>query len=84
MSLRRAFAIVLRQFYLYRESPARIVSVSAWVAIDIVMWGFITRYLNSIATPGFSFVPALLGAALFWDFFTRIMHGVTTAFFEDV
>jgi len=29
-------------------------------------------------------VPALLGAILFWDFFTRVMHGVTTAFLEDV
>jgi ABC-2 type transport system permease protein len=26
----------------------------------------------------------LLGAILFWDFFTRVMHGVATAFLEDV
>jgi ABC-2 type transport system permease protein len=26
----------------------------------------------------------LLGAVLLWDFFTRVMHGVTIAFFEDV
>jgi ABC-2 type transport system permease protein len=30
------------------------------------------------------FVPTLLGAVLFWDFFTRVMQGVTTTFFEDV
>jgi ABC-2 type transport system permease protein len=29
-------------------------------------------------------VPALLGAVLLWDFLTRIMQGVTMAFFEDV
>ena len=56
----------------------------AWVAIDIVLWGFITRYLNTVAAPGFSFVPALLGAVLLWDFLVRVMQGVTTAFFEDV
>ena len=26
----------------------------------------------------------LLGAVLLWDFFSRVMHGVTTTFFEDV
>src|SRR3546814_15013541 len=30
------------------------------------------------------FVPTLLGAVLLWDFFSRVMQGVTTAFFEDV
>jgi ABC-2 type transport system permease protein len=54
------------------------------VAIDIVLWGFITKYLNAIASAGFDFVPVLLGAVLLWDFFTRVMHGVTTAFLEDL
>ena len=80
----RTLAIVLRQFYLIRGSPSRIFPLFAWVAIDIVLWGFITRYLNTVASPGFNFVPALLGAVLLWDFFTRVMQGVTMAFFEDV
>ena len=84
MDLRPTAAIVLRQFYLLRGSMARVVSLFVWIAIDIVLWGFISRYLNTIASPGFNFVPALLGAVLLWDFFARVMHGVTMAFFEDV
>jgi len=84
MPLHRTAAIVLRQYYLLRGSPVRVLPIFAWVAIDIVLWGFITRYLNTIASPGFDFVPVLLGAVLFWDFFTRVMHGVTMAFLEDV
>jgi ABC-2 type transport system permease protein len=84
MHPRRTAAIVLRQFYLMRGSPARILPLFGWVAIDIILWGFITRYLNSIARSGFNFVPVLLGAVLMWDFFTRVMQGVTIAFFEDV
>lgn len=84
MNLNRTAAIALRQFYLLRGSFARILPLFAWVAIDIVLWGFITRYLNTVADPGFNFVPALLGAVLLWDFFTRVMQGVTMAFFEDV
>jgi ABC-2 type transport system permease protein len=81
---RRVWAIVLRQAFLLRGSPARVLPLFAWVAIDIVLWGFITRYLNAVASPGFSFVPLLLGAVLLWDFFARVMQGVTMAFFEDV
>src|ERR687885_2164052 len=84
MRIRRFIAILVRQLYLFRGSPARILSLFAWIAIDIVLWGFISKYLNSIASPGFNFVPALLGAVLLWDFFTRVMQGVTMAFFEDV
>src|ERR1700724_4470817 len=75
---------MLRQFYLYRGSPVRVVPLFAWVTVDIVLWGFITKYLNAIASSGFNFVPALLGAVLLWDFFIRVMQGVTMAFFEDV
>ncbi len=82
--LRRVSAVVLRQAYLLRGSPARVLPLFAWVAIDVVLWGFITKYLNSVTSAGFDFVPVLLGAVLLWDFFGRVMHGVTMAFFEDV
>src|ERR1700756_4798293 len=84
MKLSRTGAIVLRHFYLIRGSPARVLPLFAWVAIDMVLWGFITKYLNAITASGFNFVPIFLGAAVLWDFFTRVMHGVTMAFFEDV
>jgi ABC-2 type transport system permease protein len=54
------------------------------VAIDIVLWGFITKYLNSVSGSGVNFVPSLLGAVLLWDFLTRVMQGVSMAFLEDV
>ena len=77
-------AIVLRQFYLMRGSPARLFPLVMWVAVDILLWGFITKFLETVAAPGFNFVSTLLGAVLLWDFFGRVMLGVTTAFFEDV
>jgi len=80
----RTFGIVLRHFYLVSGSPARVLPLFAWVAIDMVLWGFITRYLNTVSRAGFDFVPIFLGAVLLWDFFTRVMHGVTMAFMEDV
>jgi len=84
MHLNRVAAIVLRHFYLIRGSMSRLFPLFAWVAIDIVLWGFITRYLNLVTSSGLNFVPIFLGAVLLWDFFSRVMYGVTTAFFEDV
>jgi len=84
MAIHRTMAIVLRQAYLLRGSPARVLPLFAWVAVDIVLWGFITRYLNAVSGSGINFVATLLGAVLLWDFFTRVMQGVTMAFFEDV
>lgn len=84
MSFGRTFAIVLRQYYLIRGSFARFLPLFAWVAIDIILWGFLSRYLNTVTTGGLDFVPRLLGAVLLWDFLTRVAQGVTVAFLEDV
>ncbi|MFA5143603.1 MAG: ABC transporter permease [Candidatus Omnitrophota bacterium] len=84
MSFNRIFAIMLRQAYLIRGSAARFFPIFAWIAVDMILWGFLTQYLNQVSPTGFNFVPVLLGAVIFWDFFIRIMQGVTMAFFEDV
>ncbi|HEX5515363.1 MAG TPA: ABC transporter permease [Gammaproteobacteria bacterium] len=83
-ALNRIAAVVLRQLYLLRASPVRVLPLFAWAAIDIVLWGFITRYLGTVIADGFNLVSTLLGAVLLWGFFGRVMHGVTTAFLEDV
>lgn len=84
MRFSRMFAVTLRQYYLIRGSMSRVVPLFAWVAVDMVLWGFITKYLNTVSQAEFNFVPVLLGAVLLWDFFARVMQGVTMAFFEDV
>jgi ABC-2 type transport system permease protein len=84
MRLDRTAGIALRQFYLMRGSPSRILPLFAWVAIDMVLWGFMTKFLDRVAAPGYDFVPALLGAVLLWDFLIRVMQGVSMAFLEDV
>src|SRR2546430_4095686 len=84
MRLSRVLAVVLRQLYLYRGSVSRVVPLFVWATLDIVLWGFITRYLDVVAPNAPRFVPALLGAVLLWDFLSRAMQGVTTTFLEDV
>lgn len=78
----RVRAIVLRQFYLMRGSFTRILPMFIWVAVDMILWGYITRYLNSV-TGHTDFVPSMLGAVLLWDFLVRVMQGTTMSFMED-
>lgn len=81
---RPILAILLRYFYLLRGTPARWMPIFVWVGIDIVLWGYIAKYLNTIVTSPVNFLPTLLGAVLLFDFFSRVIFGVTGAFLEDV
>ncbi len=84
MHFQRTAAIVLRYWYLLRGNPARWLPLFAWVAIDMVLWGYISRYLNGLTSTRLNFVPTFLGAVLLYDFFTRVMHGLAGVFLEDV
>ncbi len=83
MKFYRVRALMLRQYYLIKGSFSRLTPLFVWVTLDIILWGFITKYLGNLMG-GFDFVSTLLGAILLWDFFTRVMHGITIAFLEDV
>ena len=83
MRFSRTLALLERQWYLLRGSPTRVVPLFGFVVIDIVLWGFITRYLD-MTGGGVDFVTSLLGAVVFWDYCVRVLHGVTMTFFEDV
>ncbi|MGO9802931.1 MAG: ABC transporter permease [Steroidobacteraceae bacterium] len=84
MRARPVAAILLRQWYLLRGSPVRALPMFAWVGIDVVLWGFISRYLDTVSAAGINFTAVFLGAVLLWDLCGRVMQGLTTAFLEDV
>lgn len=84
MSLSRIYAVFIRQIFLYKSNPTRIVSTFLWIIIDVILWGFITKYLGSLGKDTFSFVNIILGAIILWGFMTRIEHGLMMAFLEDI
>ena len=84
MRASRAFAITLRHLYLLKGSISRVMPIFAWVTIDMILWGFIARYLASVSLPEFNVGTALLAAVVCWGFFGRVTQGVSMAFFEDV
>jgi len=84
MSVRRIYAVCLRQWFLIRDNPVRLIQVFAWVLFDIVLWGFISKYLGGLVQQDIQFGPLFLGAVLIWNFVVRTMHSIANSFFEDV
>lgn len=84
MNAQRIYAVFLRQWYLIRGNATRFVQMFIWITVDVVMWGFLSKYLGGISGSGFNFISVLLGAILLWDFLIQIMQGITMSFFEDV
>ncbi len=83
MNTTRIYGIFLRQVFILRDNPMRLIPYFLWAVLDIVLWGFITRYLHTVDS-GLAFVPTLLGGILLWDFLVRVQQGVTMPFLEDV
>lgn len=83
MNFTRVYAVFLRQIFVIRNLPSRVVPYFLYAVLDIVLWGFITRYLDGVGT-GFSFIPVLLGAVVFWEFLQRVQQGITIPFLEDI
>jgi ABC-2 type transport system permease protein len=84
MVFSRIYAVFLRQLFLFRSNPTRPASIFLWLIVDIIQWGFISRYLGTIGHASFDFLSAILGAIILWGFASRIQQGMMTSFLEDV
>jgi ABC-2 type transport system permease protein len=84
MNLRRSYAITYRYFSLLKSSPDRFIGLYVWMLIDMVLWGFISHYLDQILPAGFNAISAFLGAVLLANFFSRVMLNINMTFFEDM
>ena len=84
MSIKRIYAIFLRQFYLIKSNPIRLAGIFIWLLFAIIQWGFISKYLGTFGQTTFGFVNVILGAIILWEFMGRIQSGIMTAFLEDI
>jgi ABC-2 type transport system permease protein len=84
MKFHRVWAVFIRQFYLIKSNPTRLSNVFLWLILDILQWGFVSKYLDSLGWANFNFITVILGAIILWEFFSRIQQGMMTAFLEDI
>jgi ABC-2 type transport system permease protein len=84
MNLGRVFAIVMRHLYLYKRSLSRLMEIFYWPLLDLLVWGFITIYLNQFKGTLPNFLGFFLGALILWDILYRSQQGISISFLEEV
>lgn len=80
----RIAAIVQRQAFLYKRTFHRWLDLFYWPIVDLILFGFITLYIER--TPGGvpREVSFFVGAVILWDLLFRSQQAVSVGFLEDV
>jgi ABC-2 type transport system permease protein len=85
MTLQRVWVMVLRYIFIYRRSPIRLIEALFWPTMSLLVWGFITIFIQRSAEGGFTqFITFLIGAMIGWDILFRAQQGVSLSFLEDI
>ena len=84
MKLHRVTALLTRHLYLYKRSFPRVLEIIYWPFVDLIVWGFITLYLEQFKGTLPSFVTFFLGALILWDVLFRAQQGITISFLEEI
>jgi ABC-2 type transport system permease protein len=83
-SLRRIGALVRRYLYLIKSSWLRSLEIVYWPFLQMVMWGFLQRYLANSTSTGAIAGGLLIGAVLLWDIQFRSQIGFSVGFLEEM
>jgi LPS-assembly protein len=68
MSLHVIQALVLRYLFLYTRSPMRLIELIFWPVVELVIWGYLTVFIQENTTGDFPrIIVFLLGAMILWD-----------------
>jgi ABC-2 type transport system permease protein len=78
-------ALVLRYLFLYSRNAVRVVEVFFWPIMELMVWGYLTRYLYENGAGEMPIpITYLLGGVILWDVLFRAQQGVAISFLEDV
>ena len=83
-SSRRVGAMVLRYLFLMRSSWPRIIELIYWPTVQMILWGFITKFLVTNSSWVAQAAGVLISAVLLWDIMARGQLGVSLMFFEEM
>lgn len=84
MRWHRINALLIRHLYLYKRSLPRLMDIFFWPVMELLVWGFLSLYINKLNIGGFNAITVLLGAVIFWDLLAQSQRAVSVAFLEEV
>lgn len=74
----------MRHLYLYKRSVPRLMDIFYWPVMELLLWGFISSFIEKMNLGGFNAVTVLIGAVIFWDLMSQSQRAVSVAFLEEV
>ena len=80
----RIKALFLRHIYLIKGSVPRIIDLIYWPTIQIILWGFISKFFSINATNLNYGVGIILSAAVLYDFLFRSSISFNMLFLEEI
>ena len=84
MKFHRIYALFLRHIYLIKGSLPRILDLIYWPTIQIVLWGFISKFFTLHSDYYSHTVGIILSAAILYDFLFRSSISFNMLFLEEI
>lgn len=83
MMFPRISAIIVEHFLRLFHSVAEIIDTFYWSVMDVVIWGFMTNYLNNFGGTGTNVIAFLLSALILWNISWRSQQDISVSLLWD-
>ena len=84
MNFNAIYGLFLRHFFLIKSSLPRILDLIYWPSIQIVLWGFISKFFSIYSDYYNNIVGVILTCAILYDFLFRTSIGFNMLFLEEI
>ena len=84
MKFYRVYALFLRHFFLIKSSFPRLLDLIYWPTIQIILWGFISKFFTMHSDFYNNTAGIILSAAILYDFLFRSSISFNMLFLEEI
>ena len=84
MNLNKMYGLFLRHFYLIKSSLPRILDLIYWPTIQIILWGFISKFFSMYSEYYNNTLGVILTCAILYDIFFRSSISFNMLFLEEI
>ena len=84
MKIRRILSLMLRHFYLIKASLPRIIDLIYWPTVQIILWGFVSKFFTMHSSYFNNTAGIILSAAILYDFLFRSGISYNMLFLEEI
>ncbi len=84
MNFNKMYGLFLRHFYLIKSSPPRILDLIYWPTIQIILWGFISKFFSIYSDYYNNTLGVILTCAILYDILFRSSISFNMLFLEEI